>query len=368
MSDMDDHDSTRSARGGPELGVIEGRFGRLWSWEDRTRVMATLAGAGYSFYHYGPKADRHLRREYRTPHPPAEFQALCRFADACREHGVRFGTALTPMDATQFVDSTTRATLTDRVRALAQTGLNDFAILFDDLRGDVPGLIEAQADVVHFCADMLPNARIFFCPTYYSDDPVLDRVFGTRPPNYLDRLGRLLDPSIRIYWTGEEVCSREITPGHLRNVADRLGRPICLWDNYPVNDGARMSRFLHLRAFTGRSARLTPWLSGHAINPAIQPFLSCLPALTLPRLYAEGDDYCYGAAFGDAARLLLGDELAAMVEADLLTFADSGWERIDGRRAAMTERYAAIDHPAAREIIHWLEGADLMTDEEVRTQ
>lgn len=368
MSHIDDLDSTGSLPRGPELGVIEGRFGRPWSWEDRTRVMKTLAGAGYRFYHYGPKADRHLRREYRTPHPPAEFDALCRFANACREHGVRFGTALTPMDAIKFSDSALRGSLADRVRTLAQTGLDDFAILFDDLRGDLPGLIEAQVDVVHFCADMLPDARIFLCPTYYSDDPVLDRVFGERPPNYLDRLGRLLDPSIRVYWTGEEVCSREITAGHLRSVAERLGRPVCLWDNYPVNDGARMSRFLHLRAFTGRSDRLTPWLSGHAINPAIQPLLTCLPALTLPRLYAEGDAYCYGAALGDAARSMFGNELAAMIEADLLTFVDSGWERIGDRRASLARRYAAIDHPAAREITHWLEGADLMTDEEVRTQ
>ncbi|MEZ5741799.1 MAG: hypothetical protein R3E68_21770 [Burkholderiaceae bacterium] len=41
-----------------------------------------------------------------------------------------------------------------------------------------------------------------------------------------------------------------------------------LWDNYPVNDGQRMSQYLHLRAFTPDApATLAPLLRGHAINP-----------------------------------------------------------------------------------------------------
>ena len=44
------------------LGVIEGLFGKPWSWADRTTVLRTLAPAGYRFYHYGPKADPFLRR------------------------------------------------------------------------------------------------------------------------------------------------------------------------------------------------------------------------------------------------------------------------------------------------------------------
>ena len=34
-----------------------------------------------------------------------------------------------------------------------------------------------------------------------------------------ERLGRLLDPAVGVFWTGEEVCSREYGPAHLARVA-----------------------------------------------------------------------------------------------------------------------------------------------------
>ena len=206
----------------PELGLIDGRFGRPWSWEERHEVVGHLARAGYGFYHHGPKADRYLRRTWREPHPVEEIDRLTRLADHCRAHGLRFGVALTPMDAPQPFDADTRAALDAKLDSLAAIGLDDLAILFDDLRGDAPGLAEAQADIVSHIGART-GARLFFCPTYYSDDPVLDRVFGQRPADYLATLGRRLDPSVRIYWTGEEVCAREISPGHLDRVAEQLG-------------------------------------------------------------------------------------------------------------------------------------------------
>lgn len=352
----------------PDLGLIEGRFGRPWNWAERTQVMTILADAGYGFYHYGPKGDPHLRRAWRTPHSAAETEQLARFAAGCRAKGVRFGVALTPMDASHPFDLATRAVLAERIDALDAVGLDDLAILFDDLRGDLPGLAQSQADIVDFCAQRSSATRVYFCPTYYSDDPVLDRVFGQRPSDYLATLGRLLDPAVRVYWTGEEVCSREIGPAHLRDVADRLGRPVCLWDNYPVNDGARMSRFLYLRAFTGRPATIAPYLTGHAINPAMQPLLTCLPALTLAASYRDGADYRYGAAFAAAGNALFGEALTAMLQQDLITLNDMALERLGGRRSALRERYAAVDHPAAREVVGWLDGDDLVTDDEVQTQ
>ena len=71
---------------------------------------------------------------------------------------------------------------------------------------------------VAFAADHATATRYFACPSYYSDDPVLDRVFGPRPDNYLEDFGMLIDPAIAIYWTGEEVCSPEIGVGHVRDV------------------------------------------------------------------------------------------------------------------------------------------------------
>jgi hypothetical protein len=46
--------------------------------------------------------------------------------------------------------------------------------------------------------------------------------------NYLEDLGAGLDPRVEIMWTGEEVCAREFSPGHLARVPGRCGAsPSC---------------------------------------------------------------------------------------------------------------------------------------------
>ena len=74
------------------------------------------------------------------------------------------------------------------------------------------------------------------------------------------------------------------------------------------------------------------------------------------------------AAFAAAAERLLGQPFAHMLQQDLIALQDTGHERLGTRAAKLRDRYAAIDHPAAREIIRWLDGDDLMTDAEVQTQ
>ena len=66
----------------PELGVVEGYFGTPWSPADRKHVIAVLAGLGYAFFHFAPKADVFLRRRWREPHP---CSALADLADLSRD-------------------------------------------------------------------------------------------------------------------------------------------------------------------------------------------------------------------------------------------------------------------------------------------
>jgi hyaluronoglucosaminidase len=350
------------------LGIIEGYFGRCWTHLERCDVISRLAPAGYRFFHYAPKIDTLLRRDWRQMHDAVATEELVALSAHCRASAMRFGVGLTPYGAHLDFDAETRATLKAKLAALDSLGLDDLAILFDDMRGDLPDLAQRQAEIIAFCLDHSRAERFYTCPSYYSDDPVLDRVFGIQPDRYLEDFGRLIDLAIEIYWTGEEVCSAQHTPGHLRDVAERLGRKVCLWDNYPVNDGPRMSQYLHLRGFTGRGPAIAPWVTGHAINPALQPVLGCIPALTLVAAYADSDDYTYGRAFMTAATQVAGPELAAMLRADLLTFQNAGLDRIGERVEKLTMRYAEIDHPAAREVVDWLRGGYAITGEMLQTQ
>ena len=351
-----------------ELGIIEGFYGKPWSGKERGATMRFLADHGYGFYLYAPKADPYLRRRWREPYPLGDAESLRAFANECSAAQVRFGVGLTPYELHHDFNAAAREELSRKIEELDAIGVRDLGILFDDMRGDLPELADRQLEIAHFAAERTGADRVIVCPSYYTDDPVLDRVFGARPQGYLERLGAQLDPSIELFWTGEEVCSREISPGHLRRVAEQIGRKPFLWDNYPVNDGQRMSQYLHLRGFTGRSAGIAAEIAGHGVNPALQPTLSLIPALTLHDSYRLGDGYAYGEAFAAAARAVAGDEVGEMLREDLLILQDVGLDRLAEREDALRDRYGPLDHPAAREVIAWLDGAYRITDEIVQTQ
>jgi hypothetical protein len=341
-----------------ELGVIEGYFGRPWSHADRKHVMTRLRDIGYSWFHYAPKADAFLRRRWREPHPADALAELVELSRHCRGLGMRFGVGLSPYELYRDFSGPGTADFIAKVRALDDIGIDELAILFDDTRGDVPELAAREADIVHTALAHTRASRVLMCPTYYSDDRMLDVVFGQRPKGYLDELGRRLDPCVGVYWTGEEICAREHSVAHLARVAESLGRKPTLWDNYPVNDGPNMSRHLHLRAFTGRPSVIGPHLAAHAINPALQARLSLIPAATLAASYRDGATYAYMQAFREAAHQWAGDALADMLEIDLHALQDRGIDQLGDDRERLRQRYAALAHPMAAEVVRWLDGAD----------
>ena len=340
-----------------QLGIIEGYYGTPWSWAAREYVISTLKPHGYRYFIYAPKMDEFLRKRWREPHPADMAAALKKLAAFCRAQGVRFGVGLSPFELYRDFNDEAKADLARKLAEFDAWGIDDLAILFDDMRGDLPRLAETQVDILHWVKARTKATRLITCPSYYTDDPQLDRFFGIRPPNYLEDLGRMLDTSVEIFWTGEEVCSREYSPGHLKRVAEQIGRKPFLWDNYPVNDGQRMSQYLHIRAFTGRPASIGPHLSGHSVNPALQPVLSCIPAISLAESYARGDDYEYGAAFDHAAREVLGSDLALALKRDLMFFQDVSRPRLQPQSIErLTQRYSKFDHPGAREVLGFLKG------------
>ena len=158
-----------------ELGIIEGFYGRPWTWAERAETIAFLAPHGYRFYLYAPKADLYLRRRWKEPHPEADAQNLAALAARCRELGVRFGVGISPFELYTGFDDAAREALGRKLAFADELGVQDLAILFDDMKGDQPDLADRQADIVDWAAGRTGADRVIVCPSYYTDDPVLDR-------------------------------------------------------------------------------------------------------------------------------------------------------------------------------------------------
>jgi hyaluronoglucosaminidase len=352
----------------PPLGIIEGFFGPVWTWAQRHSLMRGLASHNYSFYLYAPKSDRLLRRDWQLPFTDQWQTDVQNFSGACVQLGVNFGVGITPFDLHKHLSDQSLQVWREKIRNLGQLGVQTIAILFDDMDAKTPDLVNTQLRIIEAAQSELKNQRIIVCPSYYSNDIVLDRVFGQRPPRYLDDLGRGLDQGVDVFWTGEEVCSRQFSVADLNRVAEQLQRKPLLWDNYPVNDGPRMSQYLHLRGFTGRPAAIAQCIAGHAVNPALQPTLSQIPAITLAHSYQQADRYVYTEAFIEAAQTVVGHELANYLHEDLLALQDVGLDRLGDRHRVLKERYRQFDHPAALEVLAWLDGQYATSAEQVQTQ
>ncbi len=360
-----------------QLGVIEGFYGEAWSWGERADYAGFLKKHGFSFYIYAPKADGYLRKKWREPFPKVLEEKLAKLAGQCHSAGLEFGVGFSPYEIylSEF-DLEVKRLLQHRLDVFNRIGVDKLGILMDDMKGDLPDLAGRQLEIVNWIAARSNAKQFVFCPTYYSLDPVLEKLFGKMPAGYFEKLGKELDKKVSMFWTGELVCSKSYTPEHLNATAEKLGRKPFLWDNYPVNDGPRMCKFLHLRPAAGRPAGMGSCLSAHAVNPMNQAALSKIVLLTLKAGFEKGPAYNPDKAFKKAAGMVTCHDMALLLERDLPAFADKGLDALtDEEKGALKDDYASFleSHEndtaqAAREVIDWLSGRYTVTKDLFLTQ
>jgi hyaluronoglucosaminidase len=340
-------------------GIIEGFFGRPWSWQTRQAYASFLKQNNYQYYIYAPKADRYLRRQWSEPWPTAEYVNLQQLGQVYQQAQVAWGIGLTPLEIHHNFDDQTNAKLDAKIRSINNLQPDILAILFDDMRGDFPRIAQIQADVTHRIMEQSTASSFIMCPTYYSTDPVLDRVFGDRPSLYLETLGQLLDPVVDIFWTGEQVCSTTYPATHLQEITAQLGRKPVIWDNYPVNDGAKLCKFLNLRPFGESAEHLETWTAGQAINPMNQAYLSQIPLMTLTARVGKASlqENRQENPLYSAACALGGEVFATYLVEDVAAFQDQGLERLSvGSKNELIDRYEPFQTAYSRELVDWLQG------------
>lgn len=329
-------------------GVVEGFYGREWSWASRQSYAAFLSASGLNAYLYCPKGDPFLRKRWREPWPAQTNRSLVELAAAFRGLGLSWGVGLSPYALYADYDAGARQALRQRVSQLDDLGGNILAVLFDDMPGDCADLAARQVEIVGDIRAWSRAEQLLVCPTYYTPDPVLEQHFGPRPGDYWRDLGESLPADIDIFWTGNRVCADSIQPRDLADITAQLKRAPVLWDNYPVNDGARACKYLHLSPLHNRPPALAEAVRGHFCNPMNQAELSKYPLGGLAALY--------GAAVASIDDLYPAP-LACLLVRDQALFEQRGLDEIEpDQRDALAREYDSVDHPAAREVVGWLRG------------
>jgi hyaluronoglucosaminidase len=341
------------------IGIVEGFFGRQWSWQARQDQASFLAQQQFSTYLYAPKNDVYLRKQWFNPYPPEQFAQLKALATHAAQLHIEFGVGLSPFELYRDFSASQRDLLLRKIDQLNQLEAPLLAILFDDMLGALPGLASTQLAIVDCIRQHSTAQHFMLCPTYYSDDLLLVKHFGQQPEHYLAELGQALPPEISLFWTGPKVVSHCYPCDHLLEVAARLRRKPLLWDNYPVNDAKRLTHFLHLLPFSQRGnqqfdlAPIAELCSGLLANPMNQAYLSQIALSSL----SEQFHTLFGKA--DAAPHTSNTPaVLKLLAVDSERFQTTGLESFaEQEREQLLARYqACLPHPMALEVCEWLQG------------
>lgn len=334
--------------------IIEGFYGRQWTWTQRFSLPALVAKWQYSSYIYAPKGDASLRNNWSQPFEASHRINLETLGASCHASGLSWGLGLSPVGLQASYGASEKQLLKNKIEEIQTLNPDIVWILFDDLPAGNPQLAQNQIAVVNDVKQQLPGVQLAMCPSYYSFDPILEELFGQCPDHYFSDLNAGLTQDIDLLWTGNRVISDGYTGDDCQRAAELLGRKPLIWDNYPVNDGRKTSRFLHLAPFTGRSPEMAHWCRGHAINPMNQFHLSMLVLPTLASVYTSKASYNPDLAF-KAAIAGLPAQLADLMFRDALLFQEKGLDGIAAEeKAELINAYRKIAHPLAAEVCEWL--------------
>ncbi len=294
-------DTSRSFQ---KRGIVEGFFGPPWSMSHRAALFEFGANRGMNTYLYAPKDDPYHRKHWRKPYPKAEWEALLKLIRLAQRCEIDFVYGFHPGQGLCFTAEEPIRDLFTKADRFYRSGVRTFAVLFDD----IPSILEHKVDQKEFDKSLAKAEGIWLkrileqqpaawtdvewwiCPSYYTEDPLLVRSFGSFEPNFLETLAVNLPQTIACFWTGPSVVSKNITLSHVRKIARRLKHPLILWDNYPVND-LSMSMEMHLRPLSGRDPQLPQQVYGYLNNPLLQESLSFIPLATCFDYAADPTQY-----------------------------------------------------------------------------
>lgn len=240
-------------------GYIEGFYGKPWSHSQRLDMMRFMASKGENCVYYAPKDDPYHRRLWRELYPADELNKLKELAGKAEDLCMRLAYCLAPGLSIRYTDEKDVSALYEKLRQVYSVGIKSFGLLLDDIpegftceadENRYPDFVSAHIDLVNGCYDFLKtldkDCTLTVCPTVY---------WGRGDDDYDVRLGNGIPEDVLLFFTGRDICSREITCGEADYIKEKTGHAPLYWDNFPVND-AEMFKEMHLAPVNGREALL----------------------------------------------------------------------------------------------------------------
>lgn len=325
-------------------GYIEGFYGTPWSHESRKSVMALMAKNRMNTVYHAPKDDLYHREKWREKYPDDELARLKELVDTAAEYYMDFFWCIAPGLSMKYSDETEFDALIEKSKQLYSIGIRCFGLLLDDIDEELAfyedksafgETVNAHIDLINRYYSALKNLdssiRLTVCPTLYH---------GKGNEYYISKLGKNIPPLVSVFWTGRDICSRELTsPEAVRFIENTYHKPL-YWDNYPVND-CSMYNEMHISPIINRDFDLYKYSEGIIANCMEYAECSKIPLITFADYLWDSENYDPQKSWEGAINQVIGADNAD----SFIVFADHLYTSClkDANSRRMYEAFDAIE-------------------------
>lgn len=226
-------------------GVIEGFYGKPWTYENRLSMLDFMSKHKMNTYVYAPKDDPYHREKWRTPYPQEELDKLGKLVQAAKKNHVDFVFTVSPgLDVCYSSDQDFQA-LADKAQAMWELGVRDFALLLDDItlqmncEQDEQRFGSSSSPAASAQAHLLNRFLHEFIETHPGAAPLITvptEYYQSGSSPYRETFAASVDPDILVYWTGFNITPGKITSAEADRISEIFKHELLIWDNYPVTD------------------------------------------------------------------------------------------------------------------------------------
>lgn len=295
-----------------ERGYIEGFYGNPWSFENRKMMIELLSFYGMNTHYYAPKDDPYHRDKWDELYPGKELSELSVMLEICNKNFVDFYYCIAPGLSMQYSSEEDFEKLIRKAEQLYSIGIRNFGLLVDD----IPENLYFEQDKIAFDGDAV-NAHIYLCNKFYARIKALSpeckltvcplQYHGNGDEYYISKLGKGLAGGIKLFWTGKNICSQEISVREAVIFEYSTNRKPLYWDNFPVND-AEMYNEMHIGYLNGREKDLYRYSEGIISNTMEYTLSSRIPLLTVCDYLWNPVEYKGFESWHKACEIILGGD------------------------------------------------------------
>lgn len=292
-------------------GYIEGFYGKTWANEVRVSVMHLMAKYGMNTYFYAPKDDIYHREKWRDTYPENEYENLRMLFNEAKANYLDFNWCVGPGLSYKYTSQEDFDLLINKFKSIYDMGVKGFGLLLDDIPWEFQyeedakafeGIVDAHIKLVNDTYNALKNIdseiKLTVCPTQYS---------GDENGYYVSKFGKGIPSDVRMFWTGQEICSRVLTVRESQELLRSTDHRPLFWDNFPVND-CEMFQEMHLGAIIGRDKDLYKACEGIISNVMEYAECSKIPLMTIADYLWNPVDYNPDDSLKNAHNEILGDK------------------------------------------------------------